>query len=226
MGSCGCDGCVGAGNDPAGVALGDQLADWLDQLDLGTHLAEAGLPTYLRDEGGHARWTDPATGKAMTTAQLEALDRQLHSEGDDPAHAVPLPLVQLARRRRVRAELLDDDWLDYAGLAHLRGASLNATRFAVHKAAAAHELLLVGHDDQVLVPAFQLDQQGAVRTELRPVLRPLLAAGMEPWDAWAWLARPAMLLGGEVPQEVAADPDEAAIVAHAAVRLAERIVSS
>ena len=36
-----------------------------------------------------------------------------------------------------------------------------------------------------------------------------------------WLTQPAALLGGQVPHEAAQDPEEAAIVRHAAVRLAE-----
>lgn len=203
-------------------ALGDRLADWLESLHLEHHLADAGLPTYDRGDDGHARWTDPATGEMMTAAQLEALDQQLHSEGDDPTHAVPLVLLQLARRARVRAALLDSPAHDYASLAAVRGESVNATRFAVHKANAGNELLLVARGERALLPAFQFTDAGAVRDELLPVLRPLLASGMDPWDVWGWLTQPAGLLGGAVPAAQAADPDEAAIVAHAAVRLAER----
>lgn len=205
--------------------LGDRLASWLEGLQLQDQLAEAGLPTYDRDAGGHARWTDPATGEAMTEAQLEAFDRQLHSEGDDPTYAVPLVLVQLARRARVRTDLRASPTHDYASLAALRGETLNATRFAVHKAASGNELLLVARDERVLLPGFQFTDAGAVRDELLPVLRPLLAAGMDPWDVWGWLTQPAGLLGGAVPAEAVGDPEEAPLVVHAAVRLAERAAS-
>ncbi|QIX28410.1 hypothetical protein ncot_18785 [Nocardioides sp. JQ2195] len=225
MSACGCNSCGDPGTDPAGQALGDRLADWLSDLQLGEHLAEAGLPTYVRDAEGHARWTDPATGKAMTTAQLEGLDRQLHSDGSDPEHAVPVALLQLRRRAQVRAELVASEWFTYEGLAEVRGATVNATRFAVHRANADHTLLIVANDERTLVPAFQLTSEGEVRPEVVPLLRPLLAAGMDAWNAWAWLTQPAALLGGLVPERAAADPEEAELAAHAAVRLAERVAA-
>ncbi len=54
------------------------------------------------------------------------------------------------------------------------------------------------------------------------MLEPLLVASIDPWRVWAWLTTPAGLLGGQVPHEAARDPEEAPLVRHAAVRLAER----
>lgn len=208
--------------DPAGVALGDRIADWLSDLHLVEYLAEAGLPAFERDAEGHARWTDPATGKAMTSAQLEALDRQLRSEGSDPEHAVPLALLQLQRRAQQRAELLAGAWFTYETLAELRGATVNATRFAVHKAHSENSLLVLANEERTLIPAFQFTSTGEPRPEIGRMLRPLLAAGMDPWNVGAWLTQPVALLGGLVPEQAAADPDEVDIAVHAAVRLAER----
>jgi hypothetical protein len=73
----------------------------------------------------------------------------------------------------------------------------------------------------VLVPTFQLDAAGEVRTELLTVLEPLLVA-VDPWRAWIWLTSPAALLGGAVPHEAARDPEELPVVQRAAVALAER----
>lgn len=201
---------------------GDELADWLDGLGLADHLAAAGLPSFERDLGSVARWRDPGTGAPLTAQQLADLDRVLHQDGDEPAHAVPLALVQLRRQAQVRGALLASPTHTYASLAALRGGSENAARFAVHKAAERHALLVVPHDGGVLVPAFQLTDAGELRTELAAVLEPLLSAGMDPWQVWAWLTQPAGLLGGQVPQEAARDDEEAPIVRHAAVRLAER----
>ena len=128
---------------PVTAPVSHRLADWLDDLGLGEFLEKAGLPHYRRDESGEPRWTDPATGEAMTEEQLEALDVLLHQEGDEPGHAVPIELVRLRRQARVRAELVASEWFTYETLADLRGASVNATRFAVHKAAERHQLLLV-----------------------------------------------------------------------------------
>lgn len=201
---------------------GARLAAWLEDLGLADQLAAAGLPTFERDLGGVVRWTDPSTGAPLSADQLADLDRVLHQDGEDPAHAVPLGLVQLRRQARVRSALLASPTHTYASLAAVREASENATRFAVHKAAERGALLVVPHEGGVLVPAFQLDASGELRAELGAVLSPLLAARMDPWAVWSWLTQPAGLLGGAVPHEAVRDPEEAAVVRHAAVRLAER----
>ncbi|CAI9402226.1 hypothetical protein [Nocardioides sp. T2.26MG-1] len=203
--------------------LGERLAAWLDELGLGPQLEAAGLPTYERDDHGRVRWTDPHTGLPMASVQLEDLERLLRSEGTDPQHAVPVQLVQLARQARLREELLASPWFTYETLAELRETSVDATRFAVHKAGGEHRLLVVAADERTLVPGFQLTGRGELRPELGPVIEPLLAARMDPWKAWAWLTQPAGLLGGLVPEQAAADPETADLVHHAAVRLAERV---
>lgn len=204
--------------------LGQVIADRLEELGLGAHLQQAGLPTYERDADGLAHWTDPRTGEPLSDERLAELDRMLRSQGDEPEHAVPLPLLQLARQARVRAELIDSEWHTYATLAERRGATLEATRFAVHKASADRRLLVVTDEARVLVPAFQLAADGSLRGDLEPVLAPLLAAEMDPWKVWAWLTRPAGLLGGAVPEIAVRDPEEAELVVRAAVHLGARVV--
>lgn len=202
--------------------LGERLASWIEGLGLAEHLPAAGLPVLDRDAEGRAVWTDPGTRRPMTDEQLAELERLLRQDGSEPEHAVPVSLVQLARRAKVREQLLASPWFTYETLAAVRGATVEATRFAVHKAASAHLLLVVPVDERRLVPAFQLTDAGEVRPELAPVLEPLLAAGTDPWQVWGWLTQPAGLLSGLVPERAAADPEEAAVVRHAAVRLAER----
>ncbi|MBJ7529560.1 MAG: hypothetical protein JHD04_08580 [Nocardioides sp.] len=211
--------------DESPAETSERLAAWLERLGLADQLGAAGLPTLHRDGDGHARWTDPRTGEPLGADQLADLDRLLHAEGDEPEHAVPVPLVQLAQQARVRAELVASPWHDYASLAALRGATLEATRFDVHKAAGDHRLLVVSRE-QAMVPAFQLDAAGRVRDELAAVLTTLLEAGTDPWRAWAWLTRPAALLGGLVPEQAAADPETTDLVRHVAVRLAERATAT
>lgn len=195
------------------MTKGDRLADWLDGLDLAGALAGAGLPTFTRDASGHAVWSEPD--------RVEELERLLRSQGDEPEHAVPVGLVVLARQARVREELLATLWHTYASLGEVRGTSVDATRFAVHKAASEHRLLVVPLEERAIVPAFQLDARGELRAELAPVLAPLLAARMDPWRAWAWLTQPAALTLGQAPERAAvADPD---LVRVAAARLAERV---
>lgn len=213
-------------DDPGGSEAGDvgeRLAAWLEGLGVAAHLQEARLPRLTRDADGRAVWTDPGTGERLTGDQLDQLDQLLHHEGSEPQHAVPVPLLQLARRARLREELLTTRWFTYETLAELRGTSVEATRFAVHKAGSTHRLLVVADGARTLVPAFQLTDQGEVRPDLAPVLEPLLAARMDPWRAWIWLTQPAGLLGGLVPEQATGDPETVDLVLHAAVRLAEQI---
>lgn len=192
---------------------GDRLAEWLEGLGLADQLGAAGLPTFTRDAAGHAVWTD--------SDRLAELERVLRSVGDEPAHAVPVGLVVLARQARLRTQLLATMWHTYESLAELRGTSVDATRFAVHKGASEHRLLVVPVEERAVVPAFQLGTDGELRPELAPVLRPLLAARMDPWRAWAWLTQPAALTLGEPPERAAmSDP---ALVRTAAEKLAERL---
>lgn len=199
-----------------------RLADWLERLDLVDQLGAAGLPTFERDASGAPRWRDPGTKEPLTHEQLAALDRLLHQEGSDPTVAVPVALVQLRRLAQTRDRLLASEWLDYESLAARRGSSVDSTRFAVHKAAQDHDLLVVPHGESVVIPAFQLDDDGQVLPTLQPVLHTLLTSGMDPWRAWGWLTEPVALLGGQVPCVAVKDPDEAPVVLRAAQALASR----
>ncbi len=199
----------------------ERLAAWLEELGLAGQLEAAGLPSFVRRDDGSVLWTEPGGDTPVSAERLAQLDDLLHSEGDDPAHAVPVGLVALRRQAAVRRALLDGGWLSYAEVGARRGVSEDAARFAVHRAAQRHALLLVQHEGRTLVPAFQLDAAGEVRTELLGVLEPLLAAGSDPWFVWTWLTTPAGLLGGLVPHEAARDVSELPLVQHAAVRLAE-----
>lgn len=202
---------------------GERLATWLERLGLADELAAAGLPTFARDDAGRARWTDPSTGGPLPPERLSELAGLLRGAGSDPRHGVPVELLVLARHARLRSELLDTPWHTYETLARVRGATVEATRFAVHKAASTNHLLVVPLDERSIVPAFQLDAEGRSRPDLAPVLAPLLAARMDPWRAWAWLTQPAALTLGKVPEQAVTDPDLADLVRHAAVRLAETV---
>ena len=207
-----------SGEEPA-----ERLAGWIERLGLEGQLAEAGLPTLSRTAEGRALWIDPRAGTPLTPSQLEDLDAVLHRQGSEPEHADPVALLVLARQARLREELLGTPSFTYETLAGLRGATVEATRFAVHKAAATHRLLVVPAGERSLVPAFQLTADGEVRPDLAPVLEPLLAARMDPWRLWVWLTQPAALLGGLVPERAVADDETADLVRHAAVRLAEQV---
>ncbi|MCL8023879.1 hypothetical protein [Nocardioides bruguierae] len=205
--------------------LSTELADWLDGLGLLPHLAEAGLPTVERTAAGQAIWRE-GDGMPLSPERLRELETELRGQGEDPAHAVPVGLLQVARRAETRARLLASPTHDHASLAAVRGTSENATRFAVTKAGNERRMLVVPAPEgggAVLVPAFQLGEDGGVREELLAVLEPLLAAGGDPFAVWAWLTQPAALLGGQVPEQAAADPDEHDLVVTAAIHLGERL---
>lgn len=201
----------------------ERLAQWLESLGLHEHLAEAGLPSMVRDCHGRATWRDPGTGQPLTSEQLEQLDVLLHDQGEDPAQGIPLSLVQLRRKAKRRAELLASPWFTYESLAQAWGITVSAARFAVHKASNAGELLVVprGEDEESIVPAFQLDASGHVREELIPVLQTLAGPTVDAWATWSWLTGPVALLSGDIPAEVVRDPEDAPIVLRAAQALAK-----
>lgn len=201
---------------------GERLAAWLESLGLHEHLAEAGLPTMVRDCHGRATWRDPGTGQPLTAQQLEQLDTLLHDQGDDPAQGVPVTLVQLRRKARVRATLSASGWHTYESLAALRGATASATRFAVHKESNAGALLVVprGEGEESIVPGFQLDASGEVHQALVPVLQVLAGPTVDAWATWGWLTQPVALLGGGIPADLVHDPAEAPVVLRAAQALA------
>lgn len=209
-------------DDDARDSTAERLAQWLGELGLVEHLEQSGMLRLERDASGRARWLDAGSGEWLDADRLAQVEALFRAHGDDPAHGVPVPLVQAAHLARVRRELLDSAWLTYDSLAELRGASVEATRFAVTRAINEHRLLAVPTDLALLVPAFQLDETGSTRPELLPLLEPLLAAGTDPWRVWGWLTRPAALLGGLVPAEAAADPETAEDAAVAAAALAAR----
>lgn len=200
----------------------ERLARWLGDLGLVEQLEAEGMLRLERDEAGRARWVDARSGATLDADELDRVEALFRGHGEDPAHGVPVPLVQAAHLARVRRELLDSDWLTYDSLADLRGASVDATRFAVTRAVAEHRLLAVPTEVALLVPAFQLTPAGDTRPELLPLLEPLLGSGLDPWRVWGWLTRPAALLGGLVPADAAAATETAEDAAAAARALAAR----
>ena len=180
----------------------------------------------MRDGPGRAVWTDPGTRQPLSGDQLEQLDRLLHSEGSEPEHAVPVPLLVIARQARLRSELLASPWHTYETLASVaappwRPPGSRCTRPATSTGCSSWRPTRARWCRPSSSTA-----RGEVRAELLPVLEPLLAAGMDPWRVWAWLTQPAALLSGQVPERAAADPEDAEVVVHAAVRLAERVADS
>lgn len=136
----------------------------------------------------------------------------------------PAALAQAQRLAIHRDALLATEVLTHDSLRQLRGdARASSTRTWLARRRDARELFTVAHNGRTLIPAFQLDEQGRPRPELKPIVSALLDAGVDGWNAWTWLTMPTSLLSGEVPAELAGtEPDR---VLRAATRFAARAVA-
>lgn len=129
-------------------------------------------------------------------------------------HGVSLtPAATLEQSKRLathRNRLLATPLHTYASLSEQRGSSESNTRTWVARRRQAHKLFTVGHDGRTLIPAFQFDDHGELRTELAPILAVLAQGGVRDWSLWTWLTSPTSFLSGEVPETVATtDPARA-----------------
>lgn len=154
------------------------------------------------------------------TAALELLNKvravqaeHVASTRDDLVHALmaanvsltpPASLAQAQRLATHRDALLATPVFSYETLQKLRGDTAeSSTRTWVARRREVHQLFTVTHKGRTLIPAFQLDERGATRTELQPILSTLITAGIEGWSLWTWLTSPTGLLSGQVPEQVA-----------------------
>lgn len=124
------------------------------------------------------------------------------------AHNVALtPPATLAQTQRLAAHrdaLLATPVFTHDTLRQLRGdAKASSTRTWLTRRRDNHELFTVGHAGRTLIPAFQLDEHGRPRPELRPVLAALADGGVTGWPLWTWLTGPTSLLSGGIPERLA-----------------------
>lgn len=118
-------------------------------------------------------------------------------------------LAQAKRQASLRARLLDGGVHTHASLTQLRGgAKESSVRTWVTRRRGEHALLAVTHEGRTVIPAFQLDDHGGPRPELRPLIATLTGAGITGWEAWAWLCSRSSLLSGDVPEQVARSAPE------------------
>jgi hypothetical protein len=117
----------------------------------------------------------------------------------------PATLAQAQRLADHRGALLATPVLTHATLCKLRGDTReSSTRTWLSRRKDAHELFTVSHNGRTLIPAFQINDDGAPRAELQPVLAALAEAGAQGWPLWTWLTSPTSLLSGAVPERLAA----------------------
>lgn len=129
-------------------------------------------------------------------------------------HGVSLtPAATLSQSKRLathRNALLATPFHTYKSLSEQRDSSESNTRTWVARRRQAHRLFTVDHDGRTLIPAFQIDEDGKLRTELAPILAALAQGGVRDWSLWTWLASPTSFLSGEVPERIATtDPARA-----------------
>jgi hypothetical protein len=129
-------------------------------------------------------------------------------------HGVSLtPAATLSQSKRLathRNALLATPFHTYTSLSEQRDSSESNTRTWVARRRQAHKLFTVDHDGRTLIPAFQFDEHGKLRTELAPILAALVQGGVRDWSLWTWLTSPTSFLSGEVPERTATtDPARA-----------------
>ena len=126
----------------------------------------------------------------------------------------PASVAQAQRLATHRDALLATPVLTYDTLQLLRGdpkESSTRTWFARRRTDRA--VFAVTHNGRTIIPAFQLDQFGQPRPELRPMLDVLLTSGIDGWPLWTWLTSPTSLLSGLTPEAVAKTAPERAMTA-------------
>lgn len=129
-------------------------------------------------------------------------------------HGVSLtPVATLQQSQRLathRNALLATPFHTYTSLSEQRDSSESNTRTWVARRRQAHKLFTVDHNGRTLIPAFQFDEHGELRTELAPLLAALAQRGVRDWSLWTWLTSPTSFLSGEVPERIATtDPARA-----------------
>jgi hypothetical protein len=174
------------------------------------------LYTYdIAQRAGHVEVR--GVSRRRVAEALDLLDRVREVQADhaeatreDLVHALmvqnvaltpPATVAQAQRLATHRDALLATPVFTHATLGELRGdARTSSTRTWVTRRRDASELFTVTHNGQTLIPAFQFDDSGTLRPELRPILEALADGGVRGWPLWTWLTSPSSLLSGEVPE--------------------------
>lgn len=160
------------------------------------------------DRGDGRSWTFDLTmvREDLVADMVPALDQL------DP---VPHATVEQARRlAALKTRLLESKAYTFRALAQGWDVAVPTARKRVDRARARDAVFTVVHDGEVLLPAFLLDGQMGIRSELAEAIRALRSAGEDGWATWAWFTSPSAWLDGSVPEELAAsDPDAVATAA-------------
>lgn len=124
----------------------------------------------------------------------------------------PATLAQAQRLAAHREALLATPVYTHETLSEVRGnARPSSTRTWLTRRRDEHALFTVNVKGTTVIPAFQLDESGEPRPELRPIMSALQEGGIEGWSLWTWLTKPTSFLSGGIPEEVARTNPERAL---------------
>lgn len=128
---------------------------------------------------------------------------------------VPAATVRQAQRLAAQRDaLLATPTYFYDSLTAIRGAKLESSvRTSIARQRERFEVFDVMHEGRTVLPAFQFDEAGKPRQELRPLISALSSAGIEDWTLWTWLTTPSSYLSGDIPEQVAASSPTRALTA-------------
>lgn len=116
----------------------------------------------------------------------------------------PATVAQAQRLAGHRDALLATPVFTHDTLRALRGdTTTSSTRTWLTRRRENHEVFTLTHQGRTVIPAFQIDELGAPRAELQPILAALANAGITGWPLWTWLTSPTALLSGEIPEQLA-----------------------
>ncbi|GAB7003691.1 hypothetical protein JCM18899A_11620 [Nocardioides sp. AN3] len=113
----------------------------------------------------------------------------------------------------LRARLLETPYETFESLAARRGSTPNATRTAIKRARDAGRVFSVQHGGRALMPAFQFEASGDVRTASQAVVATLRGVGLDGWQLWEWLASPTGWLDSDVPADLLDSEPEVVLAA-------------
>ncbi|QDP95667.1 hypothetical protein FOE78_06885 [Microlunatus elymi] len=178
-------------------------------------LERRGYTVLRRDGGVEIEGLDPAD--AREALRLLGAARQLQFERGsltasqltqimataDVDLTPPAAIEQARRQADHRRRMLSTPVYTYETLGELLGHAQQATtRTWVSRKRSARLLFTVKIDNQLIIPAFQLTDEGEPRQDLAGLVGPLLEAGVDGWALWTWLASSSPLLSGAVPIEL------------------------
>ena len=140
--------------------------------------------------------------KRLKISGRNALRKQVDQDYVDDAQIVSgATQRQAVRSGELRKRLLESEGaVTYETLADMRDSNEKAARQWASRYLHDQRLFTVDAQGRVLVPVFQLNDEGDIDKAVSSIIgRPLLKAGARPWTVWAWSTRPTGLFSGRVP---------------------------